>query len=116
MSAALEDFFDVNQEGDGEDDGAKLVEEEDGAESAYAGGELARPEALAEAHGQARGREAEKRGEQHRVHVALLAREAHEVTARWRGLRFQFVGLPACCSSGMLASICRSRGEFLTWW
>jgi hypothetical protein len=35
----------------------ELVEEEDGAESAHAGGKLARPEALAEAHGQAGGRQ-----------------------------------------------------------
>ena len=78
MNAALEDVFDVDEEGDGEDDGAELVEEEDGAESADAGGELARPEALAEAHGQAGGRQAQKRGEQHGVHVALLAREARQ--------------------------------------
>ena len=43
--AAGEDLFEVEQKGDGQGDGAELVKEEDGPESADAGGELARPEA-----------------------------------------------------------------------
>src|SRR5208282_3148477 len=63
------------------------MQEEDGAESANSSGELARPEAVAEAHDQACGREPEKCGEQNRVHVALLARKAHEEAAFGGGFR-----------------------------
>ena len=77
-NAALKDIFHVDEKGDGEHQRAELVKEENGAEAAHGFGQAARPDALAEAHGQAGAGETEKGGEQDRVHVALLAREAHE--------------------------------------
>ena len=74
--AAREDLLHVDEKRDGEHEGAELVKEEDGAEAADCAGQAARPDALAEAQRQAGSGEAKKRGEQHRVQVALLAREA----------------------------------------
>ena len=117
--AALKNVFHVDQECDGQHQGAEFVKEKNGAESAHAGGELARPEALAEAHGQPRGRQTEKGGEQGRVHIPLRAREAHEVAAVCGGLRccgcllqlrHPFLHLPPCSSSG-----CSARGSATEW-
>jgi hypothetical protein len=60
-------------------DGEELMEENDSAESAYPAGKFSGPEALAEAHGKARGRQSKKRGEQDSMKVSLLSREAHEI-------------------------------------
>jgi hypothetical protein len=77
-NAAREDLLHVDQKRHRQHHREKLVKEENRSESAHALGQPARPDALAEAHRQARGGESEKRGEQDRVHVSLLAREAHE--------------------------------------
>src|ERR1700683_2009998 len=60
QEAALEYFFDMDKKSDGENQGTEFMKEKNCTEAADTGRKLASPEAFAEAHGQAGGREAEK--------------------------------------------------------